>query len=184
MDKVRCPTCGEYHDLTDIELSFDRPSAYFDVPRDERDVRVIATEGLTLIDADSPGGRFFIRAVLVIPIRGGWARDGFGWGTWAEVSETEFERVIAAGDEPTRVNEPPVPGRLANEFTLFPGSENLPIQLRLQSPESVPLIDVLDQQHALGRMQQTGVYPEDVLEWVFPVVHPERIDRDPPANER
>jgi hypothetical protein len=172
MDKVRCPSCGEDHDLTDIELTFDRPSAYFDVPPAEREERIIATEGLTLIDANTPHGRFFIRAVLVVPVRGGGTRDGFGWGTWAELTKAEFERVIAAGDEPTRVNEPPVPGRLANEFTLFPGSENLRIQLRLQSPESVPLIDVLDESHGLGRVQRVGIYPEDVLEWVFPVVHP------------
>ena len=183
MDKVRCPSCGESHDLTDIELSFDRPSAYFEVPRSERSTRIVATEGLTLIDADTSDGRFFVRAVLVIPVRGGWARDGFGWGAWAEVSRAEFERVIAAGDEPTRVNEPPVAGRLANELKPFPGSERLAIQLRLQSPESVPLIDVIDAEHTLAQAQQTGVYPEDVLEWVFPIVHPDTMHRDLPANE-
>jgi len=184
MDKFRCPDCGEFHDLDDIELTFDRPSAYFEVPAAERQTRTLTTEGLTIIDPDTPYGRFFIRAVLVIPVRGGGQPDGFGWGTWAEVTEAEFERVIAAGDEPTRVNEPPVPGQLANEFKHFPDSEGIAIQLRLQSPEFVPLIDVLDERHALRQAQRVGVYPENVLEWVFPIVHPEGRDRDLPANER
>jgi hypothetical protein len=181
MDEVTCPSCGERHDISNIELSFDRPSAYFDVPPAEREARTICTEGLTLIDADTPAGRFFVRAVVVIPVRGGWQRDGFGWGTWAELSEDEFERVIAAGDKPERANEPPVPARLANELTVFPDSEGLSIQLRLQSPDLVPLVDILDEHHALGVAQRTGVYPEVVLEWVFPIVHPD-ADRSRPAS--
>ena len=171
MDRVRCSKCGAEHDLSEIELSFDQPAAYFEIPEQERVRRVATNEAATVIDDQTPHTRFFLRGVIVIPVRGETARDGFGWGVWVEVSETDFERVIETWDNEDRASESPVPGHLANELGWFKGSLGLPVQLRLQAPDTAPEIDILARDHALGAKQRDGVFPEDVLEWVSPILH-------------
>jgi hypothetical protein len=171
MDRVRCSICGADHDLSDIELTCDRPSAYFEVPESERVVRTFTSEGLTIIDHASDDARFFVRAVIVIPVRGERSHDGFGWGVWAEVSRAEFGRLVEAGDEPGREGTPPLVGTLANELAPFPGSLGLPVHVQIQSPELVPTMVVVDEAHALGSAQRDGVFHEDILEWMHTILH-------------
>lgn len=171
MPKIRCSSCGDEHDPSDIEPSFDCPAAYIEVPAEERAKRIVATDGTVVIDDYTPDARFFLRGVLVIPVRSGWPRDGCGWGVWTEVEEAEFDRLVAAGNEPERTNEAPILGRLANELKPFPASQGLPVLLRIQPPGTAPLVDVLAADHPLGVAQAEGVYPEDVLEWISPFFH-------------
>lgn len=169
--KIRCSSCGKKHDPSDIEPSFDHPSAYFDVAPDERADRVVATYGTIVINGGTSGARFFLRGVLVIPVHGKWPRDGCGWGVWTEVTGAEFDRLVAAGNQADRVKESPIPGRLANELHPFPKSEGVSVLLRMQPPGSAPLVDVLASDHALGIAQVNGVRPEDVFEWISPFFH-------------
>jgi hypothetical protein len=171
MTTIRCSSCGEEHDPSDIEPSFDRPDAYFDVPAAERAARIVATDGTTVIDDCTPNARFFLRGVLVIPVRGGWPRDGCGWGVWSEVTESEFDRLVAAGNAEERADELPLFGNLANELATFPGSRGIPVRVRIQPPGTAPLVDVLAPEHPLGAAQTSGVFPEDVLEWISPLFH-------------
>jgi len=171
MDKVRCSKCGAEHDVGEIELSFDQPAAYYEISEDERANRVATNEVATVIDSETRQARFFLRGVIVIPVRGETHRDGFGWGVWAEVSEYDFERVIETWNNENRASEPPVRGRLANELRTFAGSLGLAVQLRLQAPGTAPEIDILAKDHALGAKQRNGAQPEDVLEWVSPLLH-------------
>lgn len=171
MAKIRCSCCGEEHDPSDVEPSFDRPSAYFGVPPEERTDRIVATDGTTVIDDHTSEARYFLRGVIVIPVRGDWPRDGLGWGVWAEVSESEFDRIVAAGNAAERAKQAPILGRLANELKPFPGSEGLPVLIRIQPPGTAPLIDVLASEHSLGISQVHGVVPEAVLEWISPFLH-------------
>lgn len=166
MARVRCSICGEDHDLSEAELTCDRPAEYFDVPASERETRTFASEGLTIIDHSSTRARYFVRAVIVIPIRGDVSRDGFGWGAWAEVSRAEFQRLIDAGDEPGRENTPPLEGTLANDLAPFPGSLGLPVRVHIQPPELAPTMVITDDGHSLGAAQRRGVFHEDVLEWL------------------
>jgi hypothetical protein len=154
-----------------VELTCDRPSAYFAVPEAERDARTFTSEGLTIIDPSSADARFFVRAVIVIPVRGEHARDGFGWGAWAEVSRVEFGRLVEAGDEPDREKTAPLVGTLANELTPFPGSHGLPVHVLIQSPELAPSMIIMDEAHPLGSAQRGGVFHEDVLEWLHSILH-------------
>jgi hypothetical protein len=180
----RCPTCGEIHDLSGVELACDRPEAYFAIPETERDARIIASDAGVVIDPNTPNARFFRRGVLVLPIIGDSTRDGFGWGLWVEVTAAGFARMVDVDDSPTRALERPFLGRLANELPPFPGSFGLRVLLRLQPLDLGPLVEIVDDDNALGRAQRTGVFPEDVVEWVFPVVHPRATNQDPPPNER
>jgi hypothetical protein len=171
MDRVHCSKCGAEHDLSEIELSCDQPAACLEISNDERARRVATNEAATVIDEGTPYTRFFLRGVIIIPVRGEVDRDGFGWGVWVEVSEADFERVIKTWGNEDRASESPVPGRLANKLGSFPGTLGLPVQLRLQALGSAPEIDILAQDHALGAKQREGALPEDVLEWVSPHLH-------------
>lgn len=171
MDKVRCSHCGAEHDLSDIELSFDQPDAYVDIPRDERERRVATNGSATVIDDRTPHGRFFLRGVIVIPVRGELHRDGFGWGAWAELAEVDFDRVMKVLQDEECQSAEPFVGHLANELGSFPGSLGLPVRLRLQPPGTAPLMDILRDDHPLGAVQRDGAYAEAILEWVSPSLH-------------
>jgi hypothetical protein len=56
---TRCPTCGENHELSEIELACDRPEAYFAIPAIERAERIIADDAAVVIDSGTPHARFF-----------------------------------------------------------------------------------------------------------------------------
>jgi hypothetical protein len=171
MDRVPCSKCGAEHDLSEIELSFDQPDAYFDIPREERTSRVATNDTATVIDDRTPHTRFFLRGVIVIPVRGETERDGFGWGVWSEVAEEQFERVIELWEGKRQADASPISGRLANEIGSFPGSLGLPVQLRLRGTSKAPEVDIVQRDHPLGMIQRTGALPEDILEWVSPILH-------------
>jgi hypothetical protein len=171
MDRVHCSKCGKEHDLSDVELSCDKPAAYFEIPEDERARRVDISEAATVIDDGTPHTRFFLRGVIVIPVRGEVDPDGFGWGVWVEVAETDFERVMETWNDVTGVSEAPVSGRLANELRPFPGSLGLVVRMRQQAPDIAPEIDILARDHALGAKQRDGALPEDILDWLSPLLH-------------
>ena len=171
MDRVKCSKCGAEHDLSEIELSFDQPDAFFEVPSEERSVRVATNDAATVIDDRTPQTRYFLRGVIVIPIRGETHRDGFGWGVWSEVTEQQFEHVIEHWKGIRRDDPSPIPARLANELGSFPGSRGLAVHLRLHGTDKAPEVDVTGAEHPLGNVQRAGALLEDVLEWVSPVLH-------------
>lgn len=60
-----------------------------------------------------PGGPFFVRCRLDVPIEGG---DSFSFGPWVELSLIDLLRVLAAWTEPTAWRELVFVGRLANDL--------------------------------------------------------------------
>jgi len=90
---------------------------------------------------------------------------------WAEVTEQHFERVIERWEGKRSDDPSPIPGRLANELGSFPGSRGLAVHIRLRGTDKAPEVDVLSADHALGKVQRSGALPEDVLEWVSPILH-------------
>ena len=171
MDRVHCSKCGSDHNLSEIELSFDQPDAYFEIPREERAARVATNDNATVIDDRTPHTRFFLRGVIIIPIRGETHRDGFGWGVWSEVTEQHFEGVIELWEGNRHEDPSPIPARLANELGSFPGSRGLTVQIRLHGTDKAPEVAVVAPDHPLGKVQSSGALPEDVLEWVSPILH-------------
>lgn len=171
MDRVPCSKCGVEHDLSEIELSFDQPDAYFEIPREDRPTRVATNDAATVIDDRTPHARFFVRGVIVIPIRGESQRDGFGWAVWTEVTNQEFERIVEVWEGKRIDDRSAIIGRLANELGSFPGSLGLPVRLTLHGTEKAPEVEVVATDHPLGQIQRSGALPEDVLEWVSPILH-------------
>jgi hypothetical protein len=172
MDRVRCSQCGEEHDLSDLEPCFDRPDAYFEIPREERGRRTWNAASLCVLwgEGDEPD-RHFLRVVLPIPVRG--EADAMCWGVWVEVAEADFETVHDRWSDPAQAAAPPFPGRLANAFRDMPPTVGLPGSVRLTGPRTVPAFELAPElAHPLAVEQREGVFPERVLEWLAPTLHP------------
>lgn len=49
MDRIACPICGEVHDLSDMQVGFDKPDAWFALQAEERGARVALTPDVAVI---------------------------------------------------------------------------------------------------------------------------------------
>jgi hypothetical protein len=164
--RVHCADCGEPHDLSELQMGYDRPDAYFAVHRDEREERWELDQDLGVLD----GRLFFIRGLVEIPVRG--EPRPYAWGVWARVDEEHFRRYDELWDDPGRGREPPFPGRLANQLPGYPQTLGLPVTVRLGWGNARPTFTVDDPAHPLAAEQKEGVYLERVLEMVSPALHP------------
>ena len=80
----QCTTCGrKYEGLPDIALQW--PDPYFGVPEPERERRIVATTDTCVIDDDD----FFIRGVILLPIRG--ENLDLGLGVWVSQKRENFQ---------------------------------------------------------------------------------------------
>jgi hypothetical protein len=172
VNRVHCSSCGGEHDLSEIEPSFDRPDAYFDIPLELRAERSWSVDDLCVLwETDSTPRRHFVRALLPFQIRGETAR--YSWGTWVEVSEREFAFIHDHWSDPAQPASFPIPGRLANAFPGMLTTTGLAGHLRLARPRTVPdfYFDAMTD-HSLAAEQRDGVLLERVIEWAALVVHP------------
>ena len=172
MNRVHCSACGAEHDLSEIEPSFDRPDAYFDVPPELREGRSWNAEELCVLwETDTTPRRHFVRALLPLQIRGESAR--YSWGTWVEVNERDFAFIHDHWFDPAQAASSPIPGCLANVFPGMATTTGLTGQLRLTRPRKVPefYLDATTD-HSLAVEQREGVLLERVIEWAALVMHP------------
>jgi hypothetical protein len=175
MKQIHCAGCGKSHDLSDLEPSFSRPTAYFGLPEDERSERTMNTAGLCAIRGEGTDpDRFFVRVLLPVPIRGESRK--FCWGIWAEVDEADFIVVDDNFENPAQAELPPFRGRLANEIPFMPegAATTLGLQgmIQLTSPQEYPEF-VLDEfsAHPFVLEQREGVFAERLLEYLSPTLH-------------
>lgn len=170
MDRVKCAQCGMEHDLGDVEPSFDRPDAYFEVPVESRAERTWNAQGLCIIhEHEGQPARHFVRSLLCVPIRGG---GDICWGIWAEVSEADFELLQVHWDVGDAVTLLPIHGTLANLLPNMPPTLGLPGEVRLESPSQYPAFTLdHDSGHPLAAEQRNGIYEEQALEWRASAFH-------------
>ena len=164
--RVRCPKCGEEHDLHRMDIRFHRPDVFVAIPEGERATRTLnGDDACAIRDADGANRRYFLRVALPIPIRG--ESDPFCWGIWAEVSADAYQRTRDLWDAAEQASEPPFPARLANRITEFAGAEELPGMVQLTGPTSIPRFTIAAEvEHPLATAHREGVYLERVLEWL------------------
>lgn len=112
--------------------------------------------GLTADQCVLHGTRFFVRGLLVLPVRD--AEDDFTWGTWVEVSSGSFERMSELWQTPHREREPPYPGWLANALPAYARSTlGMLARLRTQPVGRAPLVEVSADDHPLSAEQHDGI---------------------------
>ena len=149
-----CDVCGEKHagETRDIRLSLPDPIFRIDEPEREERARV-GEDSAVLRSGD--GERFFVRALLELPIDG---EDGyFGYGSWIEVSPADFEALGELWQDDNGWRSGPYAGTLANELHPYAFTEGLPVQVRLRDVELLPLVELDDADHELVRAQRNGI---------------------------
>jgi hypothetical protein len=156
--------CGREHDPDAMELGFDQPDLFFEIPRHERDERVTADDDLCQID-----DRFYIRGFVEIPRTD--SRNTFAFGMWAEVPRRQFERYVELYSDDRQAEESPFDGRLANELSGYSTTTGLKVLIHLVSPTSRPKFQLVDKRHQLGREQLRGIDSKRVMEILDPHIH-------------
>ena len=163
--KIRCSTCDELHDLSEMDVGYERPDPWYAVHPDHREERWEMDSDLAILDRE----RFFIRGLVYIPVHG--EADPFAWGVWAAVDERDYRRYDALYDDPERDREPPFAGRIANQLPGYPQTLGLPVTIRLGADSLRPSFQVDEVSHPLAVEQRKGVYLERVLEMVGTILH-------------
>ena len=151
-----CDVCGETHagETRDIRMGLPQPIFLLDEDERERIARV-GDDSAVLNHGDRE--RFFVRALLELPIAG---EDGyFGYGAWIEVSEPDFAALRELWDDDDGWRSEPVAGTLANELSPYAFTEGLSLQIKLREVELLPLVELEDGEHELVRAQRYGISP-------------------------
>jgi hypothetical protein len=164
-----CKTCGKEHAGTPRDIGFQRPADYFAIPVDERDSRCKITPDSCVID----GSRIFIRGILFVPIHD--ANDNFGWGLWAEISQTDFETYRAYYRADGR-SVPPFRGKLSGEHRGYEGLDGHSVRIQLGSAKDRPEFSLEPSEHLLYLEQRDGITlhrASEILHTVFPDEYPD-----------
>lgn len=152
-----CPICRETHDgLPDIGYQW--PDPYFDVPADERDVRVQANTDICNIDDE----HYFIRGVLLIPVHD--QDQKFGLGIWVSQNQKNFETYIANYDT-AKIG--PFFGWLSNTLPFYEDDTwALKTMAHFQGDGQRPLIELEPSEHPLCTDYLNGITLDRAWEMV------------------
>jgi hypothetical protein len=144
-----CSVCGEHHAERMLDIRVSLPDPIYDLVADDRKRRAWLADDFAVLD-DS---RFFVRGLLEIPIPELESR--FGYGTWLEVEQSEFQQLLQQWKHPEQFA--PVIGALANELGPYTGTTGLLATLHPTTPDKLPSVDLEDSEHELVTDQQNGI---------------------------
>jgi hypothetical protein len=149
-----CAVCGATHggDTRDIRMGL--PHRIYLLDEDERARRSWVGEDSAVLQTHE-GQRFFVRALLELPIEGEEAY--FGYGAWVEVSADDFETLGELWHDEDGWRSGPFAGTLANELSPYAFTEGLPVLLKLRDVRLLPLVELEDVDHELVRAQRRGI---------------------------
>jgi hypothetical protein len=146
-----CAKCGEDHPLEEMELTFRRPDDAAKLSPEEREAHLQENSDLCIIK----GERFFIRAVLPLPVD---SRDRpYRIGLWVEVTKSDFERVYDLWESEEQVSEPPIPAVVANDIPTTQGALGHAAELRLAGPSVRPAVFLRPSSHPIYVEQNEGI---------------------------
>ncbi len=171
--KIKCSRCTEEHDISQMEPTFALPDCIAAMlPRERNDRGVLTSKDICCIRKG--GNRWFVRALLPIPVQG---EAPCKWGLWIELSRPDFTDIVDMWNK-AELLQLKRPGRLANELQSYPGSLGLPGIVSFVDMKSIGRFELLhamghEQAHVLVHAQRDGVTPARKLEWLLSAIHPE-----------
>ncbi len=151
-----CAVCGETHAGETRDIRMELPQPIFLLDEEERSVRALVEDDFAVLHGPR-GDRYFVRALLELPIDG---EDGyFGYGAWVEVSGEDVAALGELWSSEEGWREGPFAGTLANELSPYAFTEGLPVRLRLRDARLLPVVELEDAEHELVRAQRRGISP-------------------------
>ena len=149
-----CAVCGETHAGVTRDIRLGLPQPIFLLDEDERDRRAYVEEDFAVLRSENRD-RYFVRALLELPIDG---EEGyFGYGTWIEVSEADAVVLGELWNDEQGKRASPFSGTLANELSPYAFTEGLPVRITLREVQLLPLVELEDANHELVRAQRHGI---------------------------
>jgi hypothetical protein len=148
-----------------MDIAWNRPKHFFEVPEEERDQRVWfdADQNADLCVID--GVTFLIRGVLPIPIDDG--SGSFRFGVWVLVEKPSFETYLEYRGEGN--DSPSFSGLLSAEVPGYPSTYLLEADVKLRGVTERPRIRLRPSSHPLALEQLHGISPHRVHEIVHTV---------------
>ena len=151
-----CAVCGESHAGETRDIRMGLPQAIFLLDEEERRSRAYVEDDFAILHGEG-GDRYYVRALLELPIEG---EEGyFGYGAWVEVSEDDVATLGELWNDDEGWRSRPFPGTLANELHPYAFTEGLPVRIRLRDVKLLPLVELEDADHELVRAQLNGISP-------------------------
>lgn len=153
-----CGCCGRQFDTLPLDVAFEAPLHWFEIPESDRQRRGKLDSDVCIIDSKD----IFVRGCLEIPIIG--RDDCFVWGVWVSVSENSFARIVELWEAETIDSEPPKFGWLCNNISLYPTTLNLKTHVHLRCGRKRPSIELEPTDHPLAVEQRRGISIQRVEE--------------------
>ena len=145
-----CASCGQRHDGLPLDIGFEFPIDYLDVPKRERKRRCELTSDWCIIDRR----RCYLRGVLSVPVHD--IGDEFTWGLWAQVSAKDLRRYRNTYGEDCR-DQPPSAGILSGAPRPYPDAEGHPLRIAFGPAGERPTFALKRSKNLLYREQRTGI---------------------------
>lgn len=140
-------------------MGFQWPDPYFGVPESEREARIRATTDTCAIDEKD----FFIRGVMMIPVRG--QSDNFGLGIWVSQKRENYLTYLNNFDA---VEIGPFFGWLCNRIPFYqPDTWALPVMAHFQGNGLRPQIRPKPSDHPLYKDFSEGI----TMDRAWSIVH-------------
>lgn len=160
MPKFECASCGVSHNDLPMDIGYRLPAAYFAIPEQDLEKRVVHTDDTCIID----GIAFFIRGILPIPVPE--LDNTFCFGPWAQISKSDFDRYRKYFDINPHENEPALTGQLSGNLIGYENSDGIRLDIVLQKDGQRPVFNVVDQEIRLYADQQNGVDVATIHQWI------------------
>jgi hypothetical protein len=165
-----CPACGQRHGGLP-EFNLEKPFQWQGGEKQDASSPDIDPRNYLLEDFCVIGNRaFFLRGVILLPIRGGAGRT-LAFSAWVEVPARDFDRYGDSFAAPDQSKMGPMAGRLANLIGGFPDTLGLSCALSPQDGGLRPLIGLDAEGHPLAAAQRDGVTLEQALDFLAAVGH-------------
>jgi hypothetical protein len=152
METWKCSTCGEFHQELLMDIAFQKPQQYLEIPCEERVDRVwIDAEtnaDLCVIDNSS----YLIRAFLPLNIESG---NIFRFGVWVKIDRVDFLEYYE-----TKWNleiTPVYQGVISSKIPGYSQTEELTVDVQVQGYNDRPTLILHSSNHQLSLEQRNGI---------------------------
>jgi hypothetical protein len=145
-----CECCGQRHDGLPLDIGFEFPIDYLDVPKRERKRRCELTSDWCIIDRK----RYYLRGVLSIRVLE--VNDEFTWGLWAQVPPKDLRRYRDSYGHDRR-GQTPSAGILSGAPRPYADAEGHPLRIAFGSAGQRPTFTLKRSKHLFYREQRAGI---------------------------
>lgn len=166
----KCNSCDGWHTGPCLDLGFSEPYYWTkDFEKTSRWTnlipRALKKPSPTFLDLDYcsiRGESFFIRGLIQLPIIG--SAESFRWGVWGSLSQANFELLLEMGENPRRVELPPMFSWLSSQIAYYSDTLNLKMYAHIREPGTRPQFRLEVSDHPLSVEYHHGITLERVKE--------------------